>query len=313
MSQHTTTTDPLLERYVAAVAARLPADQRRDVADELRATVLDEAEGRGVPVRTVVTELGDPALLARGYAPARHLVAPEHYDTWRGLVVTITAVAAPVTVLATLVARVWAEDPYPQAVLGAVWTGVTVAVHVAFWVTLTFWVLERSGTSLDDGGREWTPDDLPEPPRDRTLGLRELVAGVGFLVLVLAWLPWQHLRSPVRDDSGDRVPLLDPALWSSGWLWTFAALLVVAVVVEVVKYAVGHWTLAVTALAVAADVAMAAYLIALTGARQVVNPELASATAATSADRAVLVAAVVVGGLGVAEAVRGHLRHRRVS
>lgn len=318
---HTTTTDPLVERYVAAVAARLPADQRQDVADELRATVLDTVEDRldegPAPdrdrvVRDVLTDLGDPAVLARGYAARpRHLVGPEHYDAWWGLLVTIVLVAAPVTALITLVARIWAEDPVVPAVLGAVWTGITVAIHVAFWVTLVFWILERTGADTGDDEGAWSPDDLPELPRRRTLGLTELLGGVGFLAIVLAWLPWQHYRSPVDDPTGERVPLLDPALWS-GWLWGFVAVLVLGIVVEVVKYAAGRWTLGVTVLAVLTDVATAAFLAAMVSTQTVVNPALeADGIVTATADNVVLVVAIIVGTLGVAEAVRGHLRERR--
>lgn len=320
----TTTTHPLVERYVAAVAARLPADQRTDVAEELRGSILDSVEDRldhdpgadrDTVVREVLAGLGDPAVLARGYAATPHyLVGPANYDTWRGLILAISLVAAPVTAVVTLVARVWAEDPYPEAILGSAWTGFTVAIHVAFWVTLTFWLIERTGTEVDTGADPWTPDDLPELPRDRTLGLKELVGGVGFLALVLAWLPWQHYRSPVDDASGRAVPLLDPALWS-GWLWGFVALVVLAVVVEVVKYVAGHWTLAVTLLSVAADVAMGVFLVAMLTTQTVVNPALSSSGEVTATvDATVVVVAVVVVAMGVGEAVRGHLRHRaRVS
>lgn len=316
----TTTTHPLVERYVAAVSARLPADQRTDVGDELRGSILDSVEDRldhdptadrEAVVRDVLLGLGDPAVLAQGYAATpRYVVGPENYDTWRGLVLAISLVAAPITAVVTLVARIWAEDPYLEAIIGSAWTGFTVAVHVAFWVTLTFWIIERTGTEVDAGADPWTPDDLPELPRDRTIGLKELVGGVGFLVLVLAWLPWQHYRSPVDDVSGQRVPLLDPALWS-GWLWGFVALVVLAVVVELIKYAVGHWTLAVTLLAVAADVLMGAFLVALLTTQTIVNPALSTTgEVTTTVDATVLVVSLVVVAIGVGEAVRGHLRHR---
>lgn len=317
----TATTDPLVERYVAAVAARLPGDQRTDVADELRASILDSVEDRldhdpgadpGDVVREVLLELGDPAVLARGYAARpRQLVSAENYDTWWWLVVAIAGVAAPVTAMATLVARIWAEDPYPEAVLGSLWTGFTVVVHVAFWVTLVFWVLERTGTAAPAEAEEWTPERLPELPRERVLGLKELVGGLGFVALVLAWLPWQHFRSPVDDADGDRVPLLDPELWSSGWLWGFVVALVLTAVVEVVKYRAGDWTAGVTVLVVALDVLTAAYLVLLLTTQTVVNPALdLGGEAPATADRIVLVVAVVVAALGSAEAVRGHLRHR---
>ncbi|MGW4107442.1 hypothetical protein [Streptomyces sp. NPDC004976] len=42
-------TGVLTERYVHEVVRRLPADQRDDMAQELRATIADTIEGRGGP------------------------------------------------------------------------------------------------------------------------------------------------------------------------------------------------------------------------------------------------------------------------
>ncbi|QBR93988.1 HAAS signaling domain-containing protein [Nocardioides euryhalodurans] len=322
MTHHQTLSDPLVERYAVAVASRLPADQRDDVAAELRASILDSVEdrldrdpdaARDAVVREVLLDLGDPIVLARGYATApRYLVGPENFDTWRTLVLVISAVGAPVTALATLVARIWAGDPYPEAILGSLWTGFTVVVHVAFWVTLVFWIMEHTGTRSPMATEEgWTLDRLPELPRARALGLKELIAGLGFVTIVLAWLPWQHVHSPVVDDNGDRVPLLDPALWSSGWLWGFVALLLATAAVEVVKYRAGDWTTGVTLSAVALDVVTAAYLVLLLTTQTVVNPALdPGGSAPAAADTIVLVTALVVAALGIGEAVRGHLRHR---
>lgn len=322
-----TSADPLVERYVEAVASRLPADQRTDVADELRASILDSVEDRldrepephlerERVVRGVLTEMGDPARLAESYRGGpRHLVGPEHYETWRGLVVAITLAAAPITALVTLVVRIWAEDPYAEAILGSIWTGLTVAIHVAFWVTLTFWIIERTGTELDLDQEEWTVDRLPPLREPRTLGLKELIGGVGFVVIVLAWLPWQHFRSPVDDVAGDRVPILDPTLWSSGWLWGLVALLGAEIAVEVHKFRVGRWTRAVTALVVLTNAAFAVLVVAMVSDHQLVSDGLlgrASDPAAvdTAVDRIVVAVAVVTSAWGAWEAVAGHRKDR---
>lgn len=321
----TTTTHPLVERYVAAVAARLPADQRTDVGEELRGSILDSVEDRldhdpaadrDAVVREVLTDLGDPGDLARSYTgTTRFVVGPDHYDTWLGLVVAITATAAPITALVTLIARIWAEDPYPEAILGSIWTGLTVAIHVAFWVTLTFWIIERTGTELDRGHEEWTLDRLPPLPERRSLGLKELVGGIGLIAIVLAWLPWQHFRSPVDDAAGDRVPILDPALWSSGWLWALVALLLAEIGVEVYKFRVGNWTGAVTAVVVLTNVAFGVLVVAMVTSHRLVSEGLLGrasdpAAADTIVDRIVVVVAVLVSIMGVWEAVTGHRKHR---
>ena len=321
-----TITDPLIEQYVAGVARRLPPGQREDVAAELRASILDSVEGRldrepdgdrATVVREVLTELGDPALLARGYSTRpRQLIGPDVYDAWWCLLRALWLVAPPLIVVLSLVTGIWQDaDPLPEIAVEAVLAGFGVAVQIFFWVTAVFWAAERFGSGFQPETDAWSVDQLPPLPRQRELGLGELVPGVVFHVAVLAWLPWQHFRSPMRDESGDRIPTLNPELWSSGWLWVFVALMVLSLATELVKYAVGSWTTAVTALVIAVDLATTGFVVALAATQQVVSTELlarASDPAAVdlAVGRIIVVSALVVGAMSVVEAVRGHRAHR---
>ena len=324
---HQTLTDPLVERYAVAVASRLPADQRDDVAAELRASILDSVEdrldhapnaARDAVVREVLADLGDPAKLSREYTTTpRHLIGPAVYDAWWCLLRTLLVVVVPIIVVLAVVGGIWADDESLAAILvSGVGAGFAVGVQICFWVTGTFWLVERFGGETGELDEPWSVDRLPALPRPRQVDVPDLVWGVGFQALVLAWLPWQHFRSPVEDANGQQVPILDPALWSSGGLWGFALLLVVGIVVEVVKYVVGSWTLPVTVASVALDLVMTGFLVALMTTQQVVNPALlarAGDPAATDdvVDRIVVVVALVVAALGIVDAVRKHLRHRR--
>ncbi len=321
-----TTTEPLVEQYVAVVARRLPDAQREDVAAELRASILDTVEGRldrepdtdrATAVRDVLTELGDPAVLARGYSTRpRQLIGPDVYDAWWGLLRALWLVVPPLIIVLSLVTGIWEDDErLSTIVVQAVLSGCGVAIQIFFWVTAVFWAVERFGGGAKPDTEVWSVDQLPPLPRERELGLGELIPGIVFHVAVLAWLPWQHFRSPMHDESGGRIPTLNPELWSSGWLWVFVALMVFSLATELVKYAVGGWTAAVTALVIAVDLATTGFVVALAATQQVVSTELlarASDPAAVdlAVGRIIIVSALVVGAMSIVEAVRGHHAHR---
>jgi hypothetical protein len=104
----TTTTSNLTDRYVDATLRRLPSDKRPDIEKELRASIADAVDARveaGTALAeaevAVLTELGDPARLAAGYAERPlHLIGPELFLDYtrllRTLLVTIVPIVAAV-------------------------------------------------------------------------------------------------------------------------------------------------------------------------------------------------------------------------
>ncbi|WP_432478876.1 HAAS signaling domain-containing protein [Nocardioides sp. GXQ0305] len=324
----TTLTDPLVERYVAAVGSRLPADQRDDVADELRASILDQVEDRQAAspgadretvVREVLTGLGDPAALSREYhAGPRYLVGPAFFDAWWQVLRTLLLIVPPIVGVASIAAGLWAGDQKTAAVVvDGVGTAFAVGVQITFWLTLVFWLLERSGAGApgEGGGEPWTVDRLPALPKQRTLGVTELVSGLGLVLIVLLWFPWQQFRSPVDGVDGEPVPMLNPALWAD-WLWVLVGLMVACLVLEVVKYAVGNWTTAVTTFSVTLDLVIGAFMAVLVDTQQLANPELFvraddPAAAATTTESIVLLVTLAVVAISIWDAVAGHLAYRR--
>jgi hypothetical protein len=236
----------LTDRYVAATLRSVPAQRRDEIAAELRGSIEDMIEGRSAAgedddtaERSVLTELGNPAQLAARYSDRRlQLIGPTYYLAWERLLrLLLTFVPATVGVVVGLVK---AADGEPA---GAVGTGISAAIQVgvqiAFWVTLTFAILERTNTALNLP--EWTVDQLPRDHPNRQITLPDSAAAIGWLVLVIAYLPLQHFWSFIPGREGGNVPLLDPALWSF-WLPFLIAVLVANLVVEIVKYRIGRWT-----------------------------------------------------------------------
>ncbi|MEO2098896.1 MAG: permease prefix domain 1-containing protein [Brachybacterium sp.] len=87
----------LTERYISATIRSLPAESQEDVRAELAASIADAVEARteqgedpGAAEREVLTGLGDPAVLAAGYADRPlHLLGPRYYLTWRRLLILL--------------------------------------------------------------------------------------------------------------------------------------------------------------------------------------------------------------------------------
>ncbi len=262
----------LTDRYVTATVRGLDEAQRADVERELRATIEDMVDARldtGTATdreeaeRAVLVELGDPMRLAAGYSGSPlHLIGPTVFPQWRRLVTLLLWTVVPAAVVINLVIRLFVDDVAVSGVGpafgNAAVTGLTVALHVVFWTTLVFAVLERTGTA--DVG-EWTPDQLPEDDQARAVTLVETVATLVFLVLIALALVWQHVNSPVRA-AGQDVPVLDPSLWSL-WIPLLLAIVVGHAVVAVLAFRGGRWTMPLAVIGVVLDVVAAGAVIYL--------------------------------------------------
>ncbi len=264
-------TASLTDRYVAATVRGLDETQRPEVERELLATIEDMIDARlvaGAPTRrdaeqAVLVELGDPVRLAAGYSGRPlHLIGPGVYPEWLRLVRVLLAVVVPISVVGNLVARLFVEDlattDIGSLVGSSIALAVTVALHVVFWTTLVFVVLERTGhASLDT----WTPDQLPDTGGTGRVGFGETAASVVFLVLVALALVWQQTSSPITS-AGEVVPVLDPALWS-GWIPWLLVVLVAQAVLAIVVFRHGRWTRRLAAVSVLLDLAFAVPLLLL--------------------------------------------------
>jgi hypothetical protein len=287
------TTEPALaERYVHAVTRRLPEEQRADVADELRGSIGDRVEsllaGRpeldeAAAERVALEELGDPALLADGYRGTRHqLIGPEVYPAYVCVLRAVLVTVVPVVAVVIAVVQALTGSSFGAVIGETVWTTLSTAVHIAFWVTVAFALVERGSASQD--------------VRD-TLGI-----------------VWQQVRPPITA-SGERVPALDPDLWSF-WLPLVLVLLVVELAFEVVKFRLGWSVRLATANTVLAAV-FAAPLVYLAASDRLLNPAAVAAIQdewaafdPSVAHTVVLVSAVVI---AVWDTIDGWVKTRAVS
>lgn len=266
----------LTERYISATIRSLPAESQEDVRAELAASIADAVEARTAQgedpeaaEREVLTGLGDPAVLAAGYADRPlHLLGPRHYLTWRRLLIVLLWIVPACALVGVGLSQALIGADVGTIIGEALGTALTAAVHVAFWTTLVFVVLERTGAET---GEAWSVDDLPEPKETGT-GRTDLVASLVVLGLVLAALAWDRLIGLVRLE-GEWMPVLHPDLWP---LW--GSVLVVIVLAEavqaVVLHARGRWSTGLAVVSTVLAVAFVSWALTLFGNGRLLNPEL---------------------------------------
>lgn len=280
MAMSTTT---LTERYIQEVVRRIPADQRDDVASELRTTIADTVEARDSadPVsaeREVLTEMGDPIRLAAGYADRPPvLIGPDLYPTYLRLLVVLLSTVLPVVTAVLVGIDLFDGKGLGSAIGTGISTVLTVGAQMIAWVTVVFAIVERSRhhDGVVGSTDKWTPDDLPEPRRQNKRGASACASAV-WNALLLGLIVWQHTAEPYRaagaDGSVDRLQVLDPGLWS-GWIWPILVGLAGLVVLDLVRVAAGRWTVPLAAWSAAAEALFALPLVWVLYQQRFFNPD----------------------------------------
>lgn len=273
----------LTDRYVWAVIRAVPQRQRDELEPEVRALVADAIEARmadgeadrDTAERDALTELGDPGALAARYADRpQMLIGPTLYPVWYQLLTTLLPIVPPIVGVVILGSNLLSGSTVGQAIVAGLGTGVTVAIQIAFWLTLVFAVIERT-TGTIDFEHKWSVDELPELPDDGRLGLVEFGFTLAFNVLLIVGLLWVQFAPPIVID-GVAYPLFDPQLWSF-WLPYFIAVTAVEIVLAIVVFRRGRWTwttAVLNALLGAAFVIPAVYLLQN---QLLFNPQLVAA------------------------------------
>ena len=268
-------TATLTERYIGATIRSLRPDAQADVRAELEASIADAVEARieqgetpDDAERAVLTELGDPGILAAGYADRPlHLIGPRYYLTWwrllKLLLLIVPACAAVGVAIAQLI-----DGASVGEVIGAV-IGITlsVVVHLCFWVTLVFAVLERTGA---DTGERWNVDQLPVPTENGA-ARSDMIASIVLLLLGIGAVLWDATRG-FFPTGGDPIAILNPGLWPWG-MTAFLGLIVAETLLSVAVYARRRWTFGLAVVNTVLAVAFAVWAVTLLVRGELLNPE----------------------------------------
>lgn len=269
-----TPTSTLTERYISATIRSLAPDTQDEVRAELEAAIADAVDARREQgespeeaERAVLTDLGDPGILAAGYADRPlHLIGPRYYLTWWRLLKLLLFIVPPFAAVGVAIGQLITGGG-PGEVIGAVVSvTLSVIVHLCFWVTLVFVVLERTGA---DTGVRWNVDQLPEPT-EHGAARADVIASLVFLLAGIGAIVWDATLG-FFPTGGDPIPILAPALWPVG-IGILLALMIAEAVLAVAVYARRRWTVAAAVVNTVLAVAFAVWALTLLLQGELLNP-----------------------------------------
>jgi len=250
----------MIERYVYAVVRRLPEKIREEVTNELKANIYDMLPEKPSDdeIEKVLLDLGRPRDLAVKYQPKeRYVISPKYYDDYIYTlkIVTIIFILIGFTLgLIDAIINTTQTNPFYLffEVLGEVFSGVFESIFSAFAiVTLIFVIIEQ--VNIKNVKCEWEIKNLPDLPKaeskkiSRTGVIFEIIFGTTFGVIFVMILHSYHTSIGIYE-SGELVAhFFNPAAIAP-FLYIFASLLVLSVLVGLIKLYDGIWTKRVAAI-----------------------------------------------------------------
>jgi hypothetical protein len=301
-------TGTLTDRYIWAVQRSLPEAKRDDIDKELRGAIADAIDAKqdagAAPAdaeRAAILDLGDPYRLAAGYTERPlHLIGPALFPDYIRLLKVLYAIILPITFAAVLLAQLLAQGQFGGALGATIGITISVAVHLGFWTTLVFALIERSP---DYRHTAWNPDTLPQLPSSGAIKLSDTIASAVWFACIVGGVIWAQFFGLYRD-GGEVIPILDPALWSF-WLPFFLAIGALELAFRIVLYRVGRWTVPSAIISMVLALAFAVPAIYLVATQRLFNPEFldrANIAALFGPEGVVTVVAIVLLCVGVAGA-----------
>ena len=271
----------LIEQYIYAVTKHLPVAQREDVADELRSMIMDELEEKSSRskknIEAVLLKLGDPDTLARKYVGSKqYIIGPTLYPSYIRLLKYGFMIGLPIAFVLSLILNL-SESPASLINLLVESVGNTVAagIQIIFWISLTFFIIERSGVDTKEFAKSnglWNPSMLPQLPTRRQIPISEVVADL-FAYLFFIVVPIIAPRFIGTTVNGTFTPIFDPALWS---IVTIPIILtgLVGLTLSLVKLFKRNWSRSLAIANLLFALTISALLIIAFLNVQIINPEL---------------------------------------
>jgi hypothetical protein len=279
----------LTDRYLAAAMRGIPEAQRKDVERELRSSIADAledrvgaGEDRAAAEKAVLEGLGDPVRLAAGIAGRPlYLIGPDLFVEYRQLLVMLLSIAMPIVGIVQAAIALSDGDGLTGALIAGIGGAWTVGIHIFFWVTITFAVVEhfdavreaRDGISGAAG--RWTVERLPSLPADR-ISASDTVGEVISSALSIGGLLFLNGAAWFTDAAGDPIPLLNPDLWGL-LVPALVAILVALGALQIVVFLVGRWAMALAAVKAVLQLAFALPVVALALSGSLINPAFVDA------------------------------------
>ncbi|WP_105035707.1 hypothetical protein [Cryobacterium aureum] len=165
----------------------------------------------------------------------------------------------------------FSNDSIGEIIASGITAGLSAAVYVAFWVTLIFALLERTGTSIRT---RWNVDRLPEQKVNQ-VNVGNVISSLTILAALAVALLWDRLQGFVRLD-GEPFMILNPNLWPLSISGLFI-LMAGRAAPSVRIFIVGRWITATAIVNTTLAILFMSLAATLLGRGSLMNPELISA------------------------------------
>ncbi|MFK4413275.1 MULTISPECIES: HAAS signaling domain-containing protein [Bacillus] len=253
----------LIDIYVEEVAKRLPEKNREDIILELRSTIEDmlPTDYNEDDEKRVLEKLGSPVSLANGYLDRpMYLIGPRYFDVYTTLLKMIIPIAAVIALIA-MVAENFVGYDGEQAVLNVILNLIgkgigeiiEVGLHVFFWLTLVFAILERTdkdkGTEpLTTSLKKWTPDDLKNIsyiPKKKAISKFEVFGGLMWTAIWATLYFYANHLVGVYSSTGSGLKFVAPTFNQDVLLqyWLIVVMIIVfEIAISLYKLVQGQWT-----------------------------------------------------------------------
>lgn len=284
----------LIDIYIQEVTRRLPEKNREDIALELRSTIEDmlPEDYTEKEVKEALKDLGNPALLASGYADRpMHLIGPRYFDMYMTLLKMIIPIVAIVVLIVVITENILTYSG-EEAILGtilsimghSIWGMISSSIQTFFWITIVFAILERTDTSkekspLTPNWKEWTPDDLKSIPhirKEKKISKVEVFGGLLWIAIFVAvYFNASHLIGVYEKIEGKLqfiIPTFNQEVLHSYWFIVLVAI-VIEVILVLYKFVTSQWTHKVAILNTVRQVVSIIVLIIIFNNNSLVNVE----------------------------------------
>ena len=244
----------LIERYIYAVSRRLPVSQRADIEQELRTLIEDMIQERchgeisQEQIMELLKELGDPVYLAGQYREEqKYLIGPQIYDTYvLALRIFLAASVFGISLIETVAYLLHPGAPLEEILLQFAALLLRAVCLSFLLVTLVFALMERYHYRRERKAA-WDPAALPKiPKRNQTISVSRVICSVAVSIAIISVIVLGNSTIQISEVIWITNPISIP-IFSPKGMETVApvivSLLFVGIIRELVKLAVGCWTI----------------------------------------------------------------------
>lgn len=202
------------------------------------------------------------------------LIGPAVYPTFIRLLTRLEAIIVPIVFVAVGLASVVGEASPWQVLASAANAALMAGIQVAFWVTVVFAVIERTGSAP----ASWALEQTSTARREVGVSTGELVGSTIGLALLTGFLVWQPGYQATWGDDDSFVPILDPAL-NEFWIPWLVVVIVMSLVLTITVFLHGRWTIWLAVANTVLNLAFAGPVIWLLLNDRVLSPQFVDAMA----------------------------------